>query len=112
MKYAAIIEWSSDAGESPELFLGDDLDKVNRVVVEFLRDHLCDDAYDDDKDFLDNHPYPDTTDAEAVQQWLEDMREATTAPWVEVYRVDADTPVVRGHNFSLRREYRTAEDVA
>lgn len=88
MTIAAIIEWSSSDPFEPVLVLTPSLETTCATVVEFLRDEHSPDCYADAKDFITDNPYPNTTDHEAVRTWLLAMREATTAPWVELYMQD------------------------
>ena len=87
MTFAAIIEWPSDAIEPPALIIGPSVESLFPHVIEALQG-LCDDAYVDEADFIANHPYPSPTDIEGQRAWLLAMREATTAPWVELYIMD------------------------
>lgn len=106
--HAALIEWASESGEAPEMIAGHDLDAILAKIVTTLRNALPEEdwAYADDPKFLAEHPYPDVTDPAAVQQWLEDMREATTAPWIELYRWDETKVATSADNFALRLAYR------
>lgn len=89
--YAAIIEWPSDAAEAPELITADTVADLLWPVIQALR-ALADDAYSDSPDFIAENPYPtDANDIVAQAQWLQEMRYATTAPWVEVYQI-GDVP--------------------
>jgi hypothetical protein len=74
---AAIIEWSSFDIATPVLVLTGSIETTCQTVVEYLRDTYADDGYVDDPHFIEEHPYPDTNDHDAVRRWLLAMREAT-----------------------------------
>lgn len=107
MQYALIIEWPSDAGEAPEVFVGPDLHALQAQAILLMQRALGDQNYEDDPDFVTNHPYPDVTDAVAVQEWMEALRDATTAPWVTLFELYTDDGVTsRGVQLPLRMEHR------
>lgn len=80
--FASVIEWDADEGLAPTLFVSDDADEL--VLLTARRFATLDaESFLDERTFLDDHPLPD--DVDGCRQWLADMREATTVPWVEFF---------------------------
>src|SRR4051794_18797885 len=93
--YAAIIEWPDDAIEPPDLIVAGTVPDLFWPVIESLQG-LVDEAYSDDKTFIEKNPYPtDKNDAEACAKWLWAMRCATTSPWVEFYEITGTPKAVK-----------------
>jgi hypothetical protein len=81
-----VIEWSSDSALEPDVFLGDSAEQVKVAVVERLWPMVEDgDINYIDASWLAEHPKPDTADAAAVSEWLDELREATTDAWLTLY---------------------------
>jgi hypothetical protein len=86
----AVIEWNSDSGEEPAVFVADTDAAARRAVAEYLREFLP--TEDDegsinyiDSDWVREFPFPDLGDEVAVRDWLAEFREATTDAWLTLY---------------------------
>ncbi len=90
--YIAIIEWGSENGDrEPELFLADDEIGARRAFVEFMTTESVVrlvDMHDIDAEWVAEHPTPDLDDADAVQEWAEAFKKATTDAWLSIYGPD------------------------
>lgn len=85
-----VIEWSSDSGEDPCLFVGDSVEAVRRAVVEFLAPMAAESINYIDHDWMAEFPAPDLDDAAAVSEWLEALRAQTTDAWLTLYGSETD----------------------
>jgi len=91
MTVIAVIEWSSDSGVEPALFLADAAPVARRAVIEHLTDYLPTPEQPEgsisyiDLDWVTENPLPDLDDDTAIQTWLEALREATTDAWVTLF---------------------------
>jgi len=91
MTVIATIEWSSDSGREPSLFLADTAPMARRAIVEHLTDYLPTPDEPDgsisyiDLEWVSENPLPDLDDDTAIQAWLEALREATTDAWVTIF---------------------------
>lgn len=86
--YIGVIEWSSDAGESPAVFASTDPRKVRAAAVAHIFD--MGPSIDDHPGFMEDYPMPDLADDAAVRLWLAELREAATAPWFTVYETTGE----------------------
>jgi hypothetical protein len=85
-----VIEWSSDSATEPAVFLADSVTAVRAAVARYLIPLIGDTGYIDAA-WIAGHPAPDLGDAEAVEAWLDDLREATTDAWLTIY-TGSDSP--------------------
>jgi hypothetical protein len=85
-----VIEWSSDSGTDPAVFLADSVTAVRAAVAQYLIPLIGDIAYIDAA-WIAGHPAPDLADAEVVEAWLDDLRAATTDAWLTIY-TGSDSP--------------------
>jgi hypothetical protein len=93
--YAAIIEWPAEAIEAPDLITAGTVGDTFWPLIQSLS-FISDESYEDDKDFIKDHPYPtDGNDTAALASWLWAMRNATTTPWVEFYDISTPGPAVK-----------------
>jgi hypothetical protein len=78
-----VIEWSSESGAEPEVFLGDTIEQVEAAgaarILSLVEDLDLGDAW------VEAHPTPDLTDAPAVSAWLAALREDSTAAWLTIF---------------------------
>lgn len=80
----ATIEWSSQKGDVPVVFVATSRAAARRAALEYLIPYLPgpdgspSEIYDVDEDFLGEYPLPDLDDADEVEQWFGYLWEETT----------------------------------
>ena len=79
--HIGVIEWASWSACSPTVIVADSEEALRRMAIERLKGTEVEDY----PSFYEEFPVPDLDDAGAVKQWLDDFREATTAPWFTEY---------------------------
>jgi hypothetical protein len=101
-----VIEWPSEAGASPSVFMGSRA-AVEVMAVSIMEDNCQGDPawFTDAPGFLDAHPFPSLDDHAGVHAWLCALREATTSPWVTLYTVEYDALVLRGGDAGMTFEF-------
>lgn len=81
-----IVEWLSDSGTEPAVFLGDTTEQVRRAVVKYLAPMVDNGSIEYvGGEWRAEHPAPDLDDAAAVTAWLSALGEATTDAWLSIY---------------------------
>jgi nucleotide-binding universal stress UspA family protein len=85
MTIAAIIE--IDPGYPPILLVSDDAVRLDRELVRYLLGSYVVDS----PDFQEHNPVnPDTATEGELEDWLADLHEATTNPWVTYLHLDIE----------------------
>ena len=92
-----VIEWGAVVDVAPSVFMGSRAAVESHIAWE-IREMGADlpELFADAPDFLETHPFPDSDTPAALHAWLCALHEATTVPWVSLYRVDNDAGVLRG----------------
>jgi len=87
--YYGLIEW--DGYRTPTIIIGTTYEAVERTAVQVIKD-VCGDRIMDDgtipHNFLDDNPYPNLNNAEAVADWLYTLRDVTTVPYFTLLNGD------------------------
>lgn len=87
MTVIGVIEWSSDSGIEPAVFLADSEIQLRKAVAEYLWPIVkTGDVNYIDAGWIAQNPEPDYADADNVKRWLDALHEATTDAWFSIYR--------------------------
>jgi hypothetical protein len=80
----AVIEWQSNSGLEPAVWLGDSAEELRAAVARYLWPMAYDLGYITEE-WVAEHPEPDYADPASVQAWLDELRGATTDAWLNIY---------------------------
>lgn len=81
-----VIEWSSESGSEPTVFVGETEAQVRRAAVELLAPMVAREEIEYvDEEWLSEYPAPDLDDEVAVKAWLRKLWEASTGAWFGLY---------------------------
>ena len=83
----ALIEWSSDSGQSPVVIVADTPHDARRTYLKMITGDFCGltDVEYIDQEWIDQHPAPDLNDEDAVEAFCEAIHEATTDAWLSLF---------------------------
>jgi len=79
-----LIEFLSDSGAEPVVYVGDSVEQVRAEVARYLSSFIVNIEYIDEE-WIEENPTPDFDDAAAVAAWMEALRDATTDAWLTIY---------------------------
>jgi len=80
----AIVEWNSDSGAEPGVWLADSAEQACAAAARYLWP-LIESINYIDAQWIEQNPEPDYDDAESVKKWLYELKEATTDAWLSIY---------------------------
>jgi endo-1,4-beta-mannosidase len=80
--FTAIVEYSSESGETPTLVIARDNDKLWSGLLDILQGLNYEGT--DAEDWVKENPVEDVTLA-TVGEWYEGLHESATSPWITIH---------------------------